>query len=176
MTPAAARLVEGCQGHVQYFGRPGWLDDEILKGLVSEADESRPSALENRRGQFGARAGKLAAQFAGSGPVTAFLERFAKSGMTCGESTFLYYESVGSGIVPHIDRPEFEYQILLMLRHTGYGARRSSLAVFPDGPKSGRFFPMEPGELVLFQAASVIHGRTDTTDGEVVNLLGLGFA
>ena len=54
--------------------------------------------------------------------------------------------------------------------------KRSALAVFPDGPGSAVFFRLEPGELVLFRAASVVHGRTATTGEEFVNLLGLGYA
>jgi hypothetical protein len=91
------------------------------------------------------------------------------------DANYLYYEQPGAGIEPHIDRSEFAAQILIMIEHYGFSQHRSRLAVFPDGPQRPVFVPLEPGELVLFRAAEVVHGRTPVGSGEVARLLGIGF-
>jgi hypothetical protein len=176
MSETARRRIAATDGTVLYAGRPSWLGSGLLDDLAAEADALRGTALENRQHQYGARAGARALEFAASRDMTELITQYDSPGRVCGESTYLYYEREGAGIAPHIDRPEFSVQVLLMLRHTGYGANRSALAVFPDGPGSAVFFRLEPGELVLFRAASVVHGRTATAGEEFVNLLGLGYA
>lgn len=175
MSNTAARKVTASRGTVRYTGRPDWLTTPILDELAAEAVAMRGTAVQNSQLQFGARAGERALTFARSPEVLGLIDEFTSRRPACKEGTYLYYERPGAGIAPHIDRPEFTLQILLMLRHSGYGHRRSSLAIFPDGPKSAIYFPLEPGELILFQAANVTHGRTATSEGEIVNLLGLGY-
>jgi hypothetical protein len=172
----AARKIQASQGTVAYTGRPIWLTEQSLDELAAEATALRGTAEQNRQLQFGARAGQRALAFGRSPEILGLIGEFTSRQCSCQEGTYLYYERPGAGIVPHIDRPDFTLQILLMLRHTGYAEKRSALAIFPDGPKSAVYFPLEPGELILFRAASVTHGRTATAEGEFVNLLGLGYA
>jgi hypothetical protein len=171
-----ADVIDRAQGHVLYAGRPDWLADTTVAQLVEEVRASRSEATRiNDQGQRGAPAGPAAIALAESAEVVQFVQGLAGSVSPSGDANYLYYEQAGAGIEPHIDRAEFAAQILIMIEHYGYGESRSQLAVFPDGPRRPVFVPLDPGELVLFRASEVVHGRTPVVSGEVARLLGIGF-
>jgi hypothetical protein len=96
--------------------------------------------------------------------------------MPSGNANYLYYDRPGAKIDPHTDSPDFPLQVLLMLDQSGYtSTRRSALVIFPDGPKSAVSITLDPGQLILFRASEVVHGRTSTGTEERATLIGAGF-
>jgi hypothetical protein len=172
-----SEVIARSHGTLLYCGRPGWLNSDQLAVLVAEAASLRESAKQiNERKQMGVAVGGEGKAFALSTALNSLIEQFAGPVEFTADANYLYYEQEGAGIDPHIDRVEFSLQVLLMLEHEGYHSSRSSLALFPEGgPAHAIFIPLEPGEFVLFRAASVIHGRTPVASGETVRLLGIGY-
>ena len=168
--------IERSRGTVLYCGRPEWLDAALMRRLLDEVRLQRETAKQiNEQRQMGAPAGAVATALAGSQVMLEFVTGHAGAVSFTGDANYLYYEFPGAGIEPHIDRDEFSLQILLMLEQYGYRDRKSMLVVFPSTPRDPLFVPLAPGELILFRAARVIHGRTPVTGNEVTRLLGVGY-
>jgi hypothetical protein len=167
-------IADRTQGFVRYRGRPDWLTEPALAALVDESARLRASAGDVGR-QAHSPAGPVARGFARSTRLLDLVTGHAGPVRPSGNANYLYYDKAGAGIDPHIDSPDFPWQVLLMLTHSGYGERRSSLVVFPDGPSNPVPVVLDPGELVLFRAASVYHGRTNAIEGERLVLLGVGY-
>lgn len=155
-----------------FRGRPEWLDSVILTALIAEADALRPAArLIARQRHHGG--GQLAAGLATSPGLLSLIEavagpiRFAKS------ANYLYYENAGDGIDPHFDSESFSINTLLMLRH--HGIRRSALMLFPRGPHDPQKVMLQAGELIIFEAGAIAHGRSPAGPGEQLLLLGMGY-
>jgi hypothetical protein len=174
----ATDVIARAQGFVCHHGRPAWLDQQLLDELVAEATDRRSAATQIER-QAHSEAGPRAQAFARSdrlvGLVAQAASRPPMGVRPSGNANFLYYDQPGAGIDPHMDSPDFPLQVLLMLEHEGYGERRSALVVFPDGPKDPVRVVLDPGELVVFRAASVFHGRSRVSPGERLTLLGIGY-
>jgi hypothetical protein len=157
-----------------YKGRPDWLTDGLFSRLLTESWECRQGARLIDR-QFHRKCGPVAAQFARSAEMLALVGRYGGTAAPSAEAAnYLYYEREGDGIDPHIDADEFTLNVLLLLVHEG-DTRRSSLVLFPAGPKRPVRVDLNPAELVLFRAGSVVHGRTGLAAGERVHLIGMGY-
>jgi hypothetical protein len=173
-TTEHADAIRQTKGYVHYYGRPEWLGDMVLDLLCAEAARVRPRAIQVGR-QAHSGVGEIGREVSRSARVMQLIAERAGPVRASGSANYLYYDEPKAGIDPHIDGPDFPLQILLMLEHTGYTEPRSALVVFPDGPKSAVRLPLEPGELVLFSAASVYHGRTSVGAGERLLVAGFGY-
>ncbi len=158
---------------VLYYGRPSWLGEPLLAALLAEARQRRGMA-ERVGKQLHSPAGPVASGAARQGPFRELVENLVGQVRPSGTANYLYYEEVGAGIEPHTDSAAFPLQVLLMLEHQ-HGAARSVLGVFPDGPEHPLGLALDPGELVLFRASELIHGRTPLRENETVILLGIGY-
>jgi hypothetical protein len=167
-------IKERSMGFVHYYGRPEWLTDEILEELRAEARRRRGQASDVER-QAHARVGACGSRFASSREMLRLIAVSVRPACPTGNANYLYYDSPGSGIDPHIDSVDFPLQVLLMIDHHGFTNQRSSLVIFPNGPRDPVPIVLDPGHLVLFDAASVYHGRTSVSPGERLVLLGAGY-
>ncbi|TDE57393.1 2OG-Fe(II) oxygenase [Nonomuraea mesophila] len=157
-----------------YRGRPQWVTDELLAGLVSESQALRPQAQVGER-QFYRRGGDAAAAVAFSAELRGLVEQHVKPAAPTHFCDYLYYDREGDGIDPHVDTEEFPLNVLMMLVHEGE-ERSSNLVLFPSGgPETATPVPLRPGELVLFRANEIIHARSRLAAGERVHLLTFGF-
>lgn len=167
-------IKERSKGFVHYYGRPEWLTDEILEELRTEAHRRRSQASDVER-QAHARVGVRGSRFASSREILRLIDISVGPACPTGNANYLYYDSPGCGIDPHIDSADFPLQVLLMIDHHGFTNQRSSLVIFPSGPTDPVPIVLDPGHLVLFDAASVYHGRTGVGPGERLVLLGAGY-
>jgi hypothetical protein len=162
------------KGFVHYRGRPDWLTDITLERLKAEASDLRAHATQVDR-QAHSPVGPQGRMLASSPEMLGLVADSIAAVRPSGNANYLYYDSLAAGIDPHIDSPDFPLQVLLMLWHEGFTEQRSSLVVFPEGPKRPVPVVLDPGELVLFSAASVYHGRTSVQPDECLTLMGTGY-
>jgi hypothetical protein len=161
-------------GRVLYYGRPSWVGEPLLAALLAEARQRR--GMAKRVGQqLHSPAGPVASGAARQGQFLKLVASLAGEVRPSGTANYLYYEEAGAGIQPHTDSAAFQLQVLLMLEHQ-HGAARSVLGVFPNGPAHPLGLALDPGELVLFRASELTHGRTPLRENETVTLLGIGYA
>jgi len=158
---------------VYYHGRPAWVTDGLLDALLREATERRRGAHLLRR-QYHARAGARGQALAESADMLGLISQSVVDAVPR-DANYLYYERPGDGIDPHVDTDNFDLNVVIMLRHTWANTRSSALVLFPDGPQQQRRFQLQPGELVLFRATSVVHARSNVAEGEQVCNLGIGY-
>src|SRR5256885_9031661 len=146
-------LIERSGGYVLFHGRTEWLSDGLLADLNDEAEQCRSRAQQVAR-QAHSVAGPKAHALAHDRSLVDVVERLAGYPVTpSGNANYLYYDEPGARIDPHIDSPDFPLQVLLILQQSGYDASRSTLVVFPDGPKSAVQVPLDPGEFTVFKAS-----------------------
>lgn len=159
---------------IYYRARPSWLTDELLAALQAEAVVKRRSAAKVHTQYFGA-IGPVARAYMRSPELSALVREHVPDATSSDKGNYRYYDYPGCHISPHYDDTDYEMSTLLMLAHTSPGPRRSALVLFPTGPVPIKVF-LEPGELIVFHARGVIHGRTPVGDGETVCNLGVGYA
>lgn len=159
---------------VYFRGRPPWLTDEMLAALQAEAVAMRRSALKIHT-QFFGELGSVARAFMRSPELSALVRGHVPDATSSDKANYRYYDYPGCHISPHYDDTDYELSTLLMLEHTCAGPKRSALVLFPTGPAPIRVF-LEPGEMIIFHARGVIHGRSPVGADETVCNLGVGFA
>lgn len=91
-----------------------------------------------------------------------------------GYNSYLYYEGSGSGLNPHVDRDEYEINVLVLLEHVSTRTPESSLRFWQTTGE--QIVDFSPGSWLAFHAGGTVHGRTNCGDGEAVTLVSLGFA
>lgn len=159
---------------VAFRGRPPFISDELLLLLQQEAAIARKDTVP-MDGHFLGCGAPMANELAVSSQLTEFVSGWAGKVKPTGIASFLFYEREGQGIDPHIDTDIFSLNVLMMLNHTRpAGYRPSALVVFPPDGEPERL-ELEPGEMVIFFAGSIAHGRERMRFGESVSILTFGF-
>jgi hypothetical protein len=158
---------------VAFRGRPDFLDDRLLDQLQREARELRPSAHRFDEHFLGCGA-PIANRFSVSPELTGLVRRHAGDVRATGVASFLYYDEEGQGIDPHIDTDIFSLNVLLMLSHMPGATGSSCLVLLPPRSEPERL-DLQEGEMVIFFAGSVAHGRERVGQGESVTVLTFGF-
>jgi hypothetical protein len=160
---------------VYYHGRPSWMTDDLLAALRSEAAVQRPDAVLTKR-QFHVAAGPCGSGLARLPEMLSLIAGHAVPVTASGAAaSYLYYERPGDGIDPHLDLDEFDLNTLVLIAHSWQAEAASRLVIFPHGPERRQEFLLAPGELVLFRATGVIHGRSAVAENEMVCTLGIGY-
>lgn len=117
-----------------YHGRPDWMTDDLLGGMVAEADALRHGAVQLHR-QHHTPCGPVASAFADSPEMHALIREHAGPASPAGRANYLYYDEQGQGIDPHIDHGGFRLNVLMTLQHDVENTERSTLVLFPHGPE-----------------------------------------
>lgn len=159
---------------IAYRGRPPFMTDKLLMSLQSEAVELRPHAHRFDEHFLGCGA-PTANALAASDQLSAFVTQFAGDVQSTGVASFIYYDEPGQGIQPHVDTEVFSLNVLIMLGHKRVLGKNSALVIFPPRGEEERIDLMD-GEMVIFFAGSVPHGREPIQVGESVSILTLGFS
>ncbi len=91
-----------------------------------------------------------------------------------GHNSYLYYDKECSSINMHVDRKEYEINVLVKLSHTFKNGQRSKLILWDSnlGPIENEI-PI--GNVLAFHANGTIHGRLECADDEKITLLSMGF-
>jgi hypothetical protein len=154
-------------------GRPEFLTGARLEELRTEAVEGRPTAFRLNGRDLG-YPGRVAAGLAVSRPLIDLVRAHAGECEPTARAAYVYYDSRGQGVYPHVDASSYSLTALFMIAHSYRSAPRSHhLHFLPDG--STERFDLEPGEMLLFHAASVVHARTPVGSDEAVTILTIGF-
>lgn len=166
----------GVDDGVFYLGRPGFLSDACLERLRDEAEAARPGARRFLK-EFYAGVGPAGRAFSASPDLRELVARQAADAVPTESASYLYYDEPGSELAPHVDTETFALNVLMNLVHEHGAVRESAFLLFPHGPDPHRVF-LEPGMLILFHAAAVVHARSATSAaaGERVWNIGVGFA
>jgi hypothetical protein len=170
MQPYSARVANN---GVAYRGRPTFLDDDLLSALQGEAAELRASAIRFDEHFLGCGA-PLANKLSLSSELSDVVRAHAGDVQSTGVASFLYYDEPGQGIDPHIDTDIFSLNVLLMLSHRRQKVGNSCLVLLPPRSEPERL-DLEEGEMVIFFAGSVAHGRERVVNGEAITVLTFGF-
>jgi len=157
-----------------YRGRPTWLTDGVLSQLNDEALRLRGDAKLLRRQRHHA-CGEAGSTLASSPSMLKLIENAVGPAVPSHSANYLYYESEGDGIDPHIDKGRFHLNLLMLLNHEHDGSPSSMLMLFPSGPECPIPIRLEPGKMVLFWATKVFHCRTALGPSEKVLNMGIGY-
>lgn len=158
---------------VVYRGRPAFVTDALLESLRSESTSVRNRAVKFHdhlvvSGAPGAR------EFAYSRALGDLVTAHAGAVEPTSKANYLYYDAVGLGIEPHIDNEEFSLNAIMMLEHS-YEQDPSALVLYPPGAPAERIY-LQPGELIVMFADSVVHAREPVKSGERVRIVAFGFS
>jgi hypothetical protein len=148
------------------------LRPDLCGCLEDEARVQRAAAFRRNRA-FCSAPGNAVARWLDAPEIRAELNAF---GLTpSGKATYLYYEQVGDCVLPHVDVPEFRYNLLLFLG-AGRGRRNSSrLGVIGRDLKPIEL-DLNAGDCVLFSAGHYFHYRTPLGPGDSAMVLTTGLS
>jgi hypothetical protein len=158
---------------IAWRGRPSFITDEILRQMQEESAALRGHA-ERFDEYFVVPAGPTARAIAASDEFRELVSKHSGGPVvSTGKTNYAYYDEVGLGIDPHIDTDEYPINTILLLEHR-FQAEPSHLVLYPKGLPPQRIL-LEPGEIVIFFADSVVHQRERMKEGEVLRIAAFGF-
>lgn len=159
---------------IAYRGNPDWVTDALLNTLQQEAIQRRHEPLD-RVDHFLGCGGKLADELSTHPDVLSFVSAHVGPAEPTGIASYLYYDSPGLGIRPHVDTDVFSINLMLMLKHQPPSNQvPSATLVFPAGEEM-ESYRLEVGEVMLMYGGSVVHARSIIGEEENIHLLTIGF-
>ncbi|MGW5190065.1 hypothetical protein ACWEOO_12470 [Kribbella sp. NPDC004138] len=166
----------GADDGVYFLGRPDWLTDDLLSHLRQEAQQQRAGAEKIREQHF-AELGTVGTSLCESSELLDFVVTHSQPVTRSGKANYRYYDIPHSHVTPHLDTDQFGLNVIIMLEHDYADERRSALLLFAHGPQGPVTLQLEPGEVILFDAAHVVHARTPISDDghETAVNMGIGF-
>lgn len=155
-----------------YRGRPEFMTDELLDMLDAESRHLYPESerFTDHLVSTGQKAAKLVAF---SEQLRDLVSDGAGAVVPTGKTNYLYYDTEGMGIEPHIDNHEFPLNTILMLDHKHID-QPSCLVLYPKDREPIRL-DLKRGELIIFYADSVMHAREKMKKNEIVRIVAFGF-
>ena len=177
---AAVTAISALQPHrhrlpvngVVYRGRPDFVTDELLHDLREESARLRPTAF--RFDDHYVVSGAPIARAVGySTELNDWVQTYADHVTPTAKANYLYYDQIGLGIDPHVDNESFALNAILMLEHV-YAANPSALVLYPPKSLVERIH-LQPGEMIVMFADSIIHARERMGAGECVRIVAFGF-
>lgn len=156
-----------------WHGRPAFLTQDILEELQADAAEARRSAIQLKWRAL-ARTGRVATQFALSRPLIDVVKTHAGNCESTARAAYVYYDSPGHGVYPHVDASSYALTALFMVRHDYCDAPQSHHLHFLADGRTERI-DLQPGEMLLFYGGCVVHARTPVVEKEAVVVLTAGF-
>jgi hypothetical protein len=157
---------------IVFRGTPNFLTKEWLVKLQEESGLSRNAAIRFHDHLVVTDA-PLAREFAFLPELKQLLSSAIGAVEPTGKANYIYYDQAGFGIEPHIDNEDFSLNVILMLKHE-FSSLRSALVLYPFERLPEKIF-LEPGELIVFFADSIIHARERMSRDEQVNIAAFGF-
>lgn len=131
---------------IVHIGRAPFFTDDDIEALDIESKKYRLQA--NRfHNHYVASDAPVAKEIALSSSISEFLTSKVGPVLPTNKANYLYYDSPGLGIDPHVDKDVFSLNVLTMLEHSG--ARQSVLKLYPNGT-SPITLELQPGESLVF--------------------------
>jgi hypothetical protein len=162
-------------------GRPAFLTDRWFERLVAEARAlragSRPTGShKSQAGQRIATPGPAGTTFVRHRGWRELLwETLAFEPQPPYHVSYLYYDTAGAYIAPHVDDPDFAVNILVVLERSPLGDAGSATVLHPPGREPVRAV-LQPGEAVVLEAEGLVHSREPVCEGETVTVMTIGYA
>lgn len=157
---------------IAWRGRPDFMTDELLSMLKAESVKLYAGA-KRYDDHLVSTGGTIAKQLGFSEQLLKLVTEHVGSVVSTGHSNYLYYDTPGFGIDPHVDNEDFSLNTILMLEHN-YSSRPSSLVLYPIDTDPIRIF-LKPGELIVIFSDSVVHARERMKSEESVKIVTFGF-
>jgi|AGTN01.1.fsa_nt_gi hypothetical protein len=165
-------LREFVSADIIWRARPPFLTEETLRALQREAEESKAHAIPTERHLLGC-GGPIADAFALSPHLTSFMEKLVPGLVPTGIASYIFYDRVGAGIEAHVDTEIFAVNAIIMLKHN-YVTDPSHLVLYPPDKPIERV-QLAIGEMIVIDAAGLVHAREDMKANEEVTILTIGF-
>jgi hypothetical protein len=90
-----------------------------------------------------------------------------------GRANYLYYDSPGLGIDPHVDNEVFSLNAIMMLVHE-HSDDPSALILYPADGELEEIY-LAPGEMIVMFADSITHARRRMGPHERISIVAFGF-
>ncbi len=164
---------------IAYVGRPDFVTPALVDLLQQESRRVRSEAVRFHD-HFVTSGAPNARSVAFSSEMIEFVRVYAGEVEPTSKANYLYYDEPGLGIEPHVDNEEFSLNVIMMLEHEDTDAAKdqhepSALVLYPPSAPPRRL-RLQPGELVVMFADSVIHARERVKLGERISIVAFGFA
>lgn len=142
---------------------------EYLNKLFSEASSSIKNQQDNH---YSSKTGPIGNTSHLHKPIKSILEDIGVSPSKKSYSNYIFYEAEGDYNSLHVDREEYGINMLININPSSN--KDSFLTMFDNDS----FFDTKLGfgEIIVFLAGSLIHGRKPIKKGENVTLLTVGFS
>jgi len=157
---------------VIWRARPPFLTPAILQALQEEAERGKATALSTERHLLGC-GGPVADALAVSPELMGLMESLVPGVVPTGIASYIYYDREGAGIEPHVDTDIFAVNAIIMLKHN-YVSDPSHLVLYPPGKPAERI-QLAIGEMIVIDAAGLVHAREDMKANEEVTVVTIGF-
>ncbi len=160
------------------IGRPGFLAEEFLPGLIAEARQLR--AVARRTGPHEIHeGGPVAEALAGDRRMMELVRRsVGEALLPTGEVNYHYSNREGDYLPPHVDPGRTSYfNCMIGIEHKRPPGRRTSgsalIAYGSDG--SRKRLRLRSGEAAILMASGTVHAREPLKAGEELAVLTIGF-
>lgn len=178
----AVRAIANMQPHrdkvppnaIVYRGRPDWMTNSLLCELQMESIALRSSAVRFHD-HYVVSGAVCAERIASATALEEMVRHYVGRVSSTGKANYLYYDEEGLGIEPHLDTEDFSLNVVLMLEHVKPKQQPSALVLYPSDMPMERIY-LEPGELIVFFADSVIHARERVKCREAIRIAAFGFS
>lgn len=158
---------------IVYRGRPDFLSNELLHALQVESDSLRNTAVRFHD-HLVVSGAPLARKIAFSSDIGELLASRVGPVQPTTKANYLYYDQPGLGIDPHVDNEEFSLNAILMLKHE-YITNPSALVLYPNDCPPNKIY-LQPGEMIVMFADSIVHARERVGAGEKISIVAFGFS
>lgn len=143
--------------------------EEYLNNLFDEASNSTKKKRDKHQTSDAGSVGALSHLYS---PIKSILDSIGISSLQKSYSSYIFYQSEGDYNSLHVDRDEYGINMLININPNSN--RDSSLVIF-DG-KGLIDVQLGFGDVIVFRASSVIHGRRPIKKGDEITLLTVGFS
>ena len=159
--------------------QPVWADTNLIAALAADCAASIAERGTQRKGKTNASVSdQLISRLLDEVDVVSYVAEARGLKLTSGSSAaYIAYDDPPAALQLHFDRPSFgDISMLLRIKAaapTSGAPGSATIIVTEDGYQEYR---LGVGECLIIDGVSTLHGRTPLSDGEMVQLLSLGFA
>lgn len=157
---------------VLWRSRPSFLSASLLNALQAEAEAGKADAVPTERHLLGC-GGSIADAFAVSPELVRLMDGLVPGITPTGIASYIHYDWEGAGIEAHVDTDIFAVNAIIMLKHE-FRSDPSHLVLYPPGRPPERI-QLAVGEMIVIDAAGLVHEREPMRAGESVSILTIGF-
>jgi hypothetical protein len=160
--------------HVIWKGMPEFMNEKILSEFQKESRKKRKQATQ-RNDAFVSSPGDVASEIIQSDWIQNKVKQLYPRSSFSGFGTYIYYDYDGSNVRPHVDVGEFLINVLVNVEHLfSSKTPTSSTIIYGKDFKERKCFTV-PGEILIFPAGALFHGRAPVSNNEKITIFTSGF-